>query len=205
MLLTGEEKRGRRETVTWEQIEAYLAQLGEKGCSAQTLSSYRWDLRSFWESLPQGELDRFTVLRWQEQMREKGYRLSTIKHRVSSANRLLAYLGLWEFQSEPPAQTGSQQQPQLTRREYLQLLRAARSQGKTRTYLLIKVFACTGMPINNLEQLTVESLDDPELPESLAKELREFAGEQGLTAGPVFVARSGQGMGWAPRKITRQI
>ena len=71
-MLTGEEKRGRRETVTWEQIEAYLAQLGEKGCSAQTLSSYRWDLRSFWESLPQGELDRFTVLRWQEQMREKG-------------------------------------------------------------------------------------------------------------------------------------
>ena len=82
------------------------------------------------ESLPQGELDRFTVLRWQEQMLEKGYRLSTIKHRVSSANRLLAYLGLWEFQSEPPAQTGSQQQPQLTRREYLQLLRAARSRGR---------------------------------------------------------------------------
>ena len=193
-MLTGEEKKGRRETVTWEQIEAYLAQLGEKGCSAQTLSSYRWDLRSFWESLPQGELDRFTVLRWQEQMREKGYRLSTIKHRVSSANRLLAHLGLWEFQSEPPAQSQTERQPQLTRREYLQLLRAARSQGKTRTYLLIKVFACTGMPINNLEQLTVESLDDPELPESLAKELREFAGEQGLTAGPVFVARSGQGI-----------
>lgn len=99
MLLTGEEKRGRRETVTWELIEAYLAQLGEKGCSAQTLSSYRWDLRSFWESLPQGELDRFTVLRWQEQMREKGYRLSTIKHRVSSANRLLGLYGRsWSHQ-----------------------------------------------------------------------------------------------------------
>ena len=102
VLLTGEEKRGRRETVTWEQIEAISGPAGRKGLLRPDAELLPVGSALLWESLPQGELDRFTVLRWQEQMREKGYRLSTIKHRVSSANRLLAYLGLWEFQSEPP-------------------------------------------------------------------------------------------------------
>ena len=193
-MLTGEEKRGRRETVTWEQIEAYLAQLGEKGCSAQTLSSYRWDLRSFWESLPQGELDRFTVLRWQEQMREKGYRLSTIKHRVSSGQQAAGPFGPVGVPKRTAGPIADRTAAPADQAGVPAAAAGGPVQGKTRTYLLIKVFACTGMPINNLEQLTVESLDDPELPESLAKELREFAGEQGLTEGPVFVARSGQGI-----------
>ena len=48
-------------------------------------------------------------------------------------------------------------QPELTRTEYLRLLQVARTLDRERAYLLVKVFALTGLRLGNLHQMTVEA------------------------------------------------
>lgn len=183
----------------WEQAEDYLREQARKGCAPETLRSYRWNLQYFFSALEEGLLTKNTAAQWRDNMLAQGYQPSTVKHRLSTVNRLLAFLGLWEFQGEyPQVPEGEQQQPELSRGEYLRLLSAARSQKKRRVYLLCKVFASTGVPLHDLEQLTVEALAQGEippgrpLPPTLRQELSAYAAERGLQSGPLFVTRSGR-------------
>ena len=97
--------------------------------------------------------------------------------------------------------------PAVTRTEYLKLLRTARGQGRQRIYLLIKFFALTGVPLQCLEQVTVELVRQGEgilsaqnrkekevcfyCPKGLQKEILGYAAQHGIYHGPVFVSRRG--------------
>lgn len=87
-----------------------------------------------------------------------------------------------------------------TRNEYLRLLLAAKSLHRERTYLLIKVFACTGIRINQLPDLTTEAVregcivySDFELriPNVLCDELLDYAERKGICSGAIFCTRNG--------------
>lgn len=95
--------------------------------------------------------------------------------------------------------------PQLTRDEYLALLRVARAQQQHQVYLLIKLFVLTGVPLQCLDQITVELvLDDHSriycqnreqpfsCPEGFRQELLDYIAEKNLVKGPVFVTRNGR-------------
>lgn len=138
-------------------------------------------------------------------MREKGYKPSTINQRLVSVNCLLAYLKLWEYQL-PLCPDVTDTQPELTRSEYLRLLSAARVLRKKRSYLLVKVFACTGIAVRELPKLTVEALKEGRLALTggegriipltgpFSKELLDYARQEGIKAGPVFVTRNGRNL-----------
>lgn len=96
--------------------------------------------------------------------------------------------------------------PELTRKEYLRLLQAAKSQGKERTYLLIKALGGAGLRVQELPQLTVAAVQKgtasfsyhnnrcrrvARLPQVLREELLDFAGREGIREGPVFQAAGG--------------
>ena len=91
------------------------------------------------------------------------------------------------------------------RQEYLRLLRAARAQGQRQLYLLVKLFALTGLPLQCLGQVTaaVVRAGGGELscrgqpftlclPDSLQRELLAYMEEQRTGSGPLFVSRSGR-------------
>lgn len=93
--------------------------------------------------------------------------------------------------------------PYITWEEYHRLLQAAQKGRLFRTYLLVKVFACTGIRIQELPQITVEAAKEghvtlPEqhravyLPHSLRRELLDYAGREGISQGPIFVTRTGK-------------
>lgn len=100
---------------------------------------------------------------------------------------------------------GVKQPPAMTRGEYLRLLCEARALGKHRLYLLIKLFVTTDLPPQCLDQVTVEVVEKGRAafhlhggevlfvcPEGLQDELLEYAQEQGIHQGSVFVTRGGQ-------------
>ena len=106
--------------------------------------------------------------------------------------------------------------PTLTRTEYLKLLRAARSLGKHRIYLLIKLFATTGVPIQCLNQVTAELVKQGrgtlryrdgtfqfQCPSVLQQELLAYMAENGIYRGPVFITRTGHL--WNRSNIFRQL
>ena len=207
MIQTAERQQGEKpDRITWEQIGDYLVDMEARGCTSESIKSYRRNLTIFFRFLPPDKrLDRRSVANWRDAMLEHGYMPRTVNNRVSSANGLLGYLGLREYQLPMQLKPMDSVQPELTRNEYLRLLSAARALGKERTYLLIKVFAVVGISLQELPELTVEAVEDGRvvlaagqgrkvfhIPDCLKDELLAYIRREGPHTGPVFVTRSGR-------------
>lgn len=194
----------RRAAVTMEQIEAFLRSLERRGRATGTIQAYRRSLTRFYQALPPDKrVGRDTLSRWRDDLLAQGYTARTVNAALSAANSLLDFLGQRECQLVRRLAVADQAQPELDRREYLRLLSAARTQGNERAYLLVKVFAVTGLPVHGLPELTVEAVRAnalaPEpggprrpIPASLREELLAYIRRRELTGGPVFVTRSGR-------------
>ena len=120
----------------WEQANAYLADLQSRGRTPGTIQTYRRNLLMFFRALPKdGRLDRAALARWRDAMVERGYTPRTVNVQLASANGLLEYLGLRDYQLPIRLKPAADEvQPELTRTEYLRLLSTARALGKERTY-----------------------------------------------------------------------
>lgn len=192
--------------IMWEQISAYLEDMEARGCTPESIKSYRRNLTLFFRFLPPDKrMDRRSVASWRDAMLEQGYMPRTVNNRISSANGFLEYLGLREYQlPEQIRPPDGDVQPELTRNEYLRLLSAARALGKERVYFLVKVFAVTGISLHHLPNLTTEAVREGRIvlkdgrtrqivpiPTCLRQELLDYLRRADIRVGPVFVTRSG--------------
>lgn len=198
---------GRAESVTMteELIDGFVEELTEKGRSQESLKNYRAILMGLYEFLPEDKrLDSESTGNWRRWLKESGYSARTINSRISALNSFLQYLGRREWQSDEFHYSNEDTQPELTRAEYVRLLQAAKASGRERSYLLIKTLGGAGVRIQELPQLTVESLVRGRaqlkchntdrvmhIPEPLRRELLDYARREGIKEGPVFVTQEG--------------
>ena len=199
-------RRARGIAVTREQMAAYLADLRGRGRSAGTVASYRGKLELLYRALPDGRIGGDTLRRWRDQLLAEGYSPSTVNVSIAAANSFLEWLGRRELQLTGQLSPESDVQPELTRTEYLRLLSTARALGQERVYLLIKLFASTGLQVHELGLVTVEAAGAGVLPRTggeapvrlpgcLREELLDYARRQGIPSGPIFRTRSGRPCG----------
>lgn len=184
-----------------ELIEEYLDALMEKGCTPETLKAYQMKLGQLYQYLPADKLIRADTLpQWQAALVEAGYAPRTVNTCTAAANGLVVYCGHREFQVDKPLKCEYGIQPELMRNEYLRLLSTARMLNKQQAYLLVKLFATTGLPLSDLPRLTVEAVvcgkitlsgSILHIPECLRLELLDYIQREGISSGPVFVTRSG--------------
>ncbi len=89
---------------------------------------------------------------------------------------------------------------ELTRDQYLALLKMARNMRKVLAYLAMRAFVSTGIQQQELLALTVEEVQTGEirtadrvihLPDSLREELLAYARRNGVSGGAIFVSKSG--------------
>ena len=184
-----------------EAVEGYLRALAAKGRGSETVRLYGAKLRALYQYLPADKrITRETLGQWQEALLESGYSPGTVNTHLSAANGLLDYMGRRDLQVSGRLEPDTPPQPELTRGEYLRLLQAARVTGRERTYLLIKLFALTGLRIGELPKVTVEAVEagrltaagEAPLPACLRRELLDYARRKSVRSGPVFVTRSGR-------------
>ena len=192
--------------LTEELIAQFLLEKERRGCVSDTVSGYRRHLLQLYQELPEDkEIRPGTLENWQSMLVEKGYAARTVNNWLSAANSLMEFCGRRELQVPDLPLPADDVQPELTRTEYLRLLSAARVLGKERAYLLVKVFACTGMTVRHLSLLTVEAVEENRLvlpvnglrrivhiPAPLRQELRDYIRREGISSGPVFVTRNGR-------------
>lgn len=195
-------------TVTWEEVCRYLDSLAARGRRRETIQVYRPKLEAFYHFLPEDKrVAADTLELWRAALLREGYSLCTANTHVSAANGLLAYLGRRDLQLIGQLDTEGEIQPELSRTEYLRLLATARNLGRERTYLMVKVFALTGIRVSELNRVTVRAVEEGRvltacdgraqyvlIPACLRKELTVYLRRVGITAGPVFVTRSGRPM-----------
>lgn len=195
-------------TVTWEEVCRYLDSLAARGRRRETIQVYRPKLEAFYHFLPEEKrVAADTLELWRAALLREGYSPGTANTHVSAANGLLAYLGRRDLQLIGQLDTEGEIQPELSRTEYLRLLATARNLGRERTYLMVKVFALTGIRVSELNRVTVRAVEEGRvltacdgraqyvlIPACLRKELTVYLRRVGITAGPVFVTRSGRPM-----------
>ena len=191
-----------------EEMEAFLASCEAEGRVEGTLQWYRRGLRYLYEALPEDKtIRRDTLERWREDLVEKGYAPSTINSFLSVSNAYLDFVGHREYQLAGQLKPETEIQPELTRAEYLRLLQTARSLGRERAYLLVKLFGTTGLTVQELEKVTVEAVKEGKLtvtpsrskqvlriPDGLQSELLDYAKRNGCLSGPIFLTKEGTPM-----------
>ncbi len=203
--------------MTEENLSQFLDSCNRRGISAVTVHSYKKHLEALYDYLPEGkEIHHGTLEKWRESLVQKGYVNSTVNAFLSVANVYLDFVGRREYQLPDRLKPMLEEQPELSRAEYLRMLEAARRCGKERDYLLIKLFGTVELNVRELSKLTVEAIRSGKLttewnhskkvvylPEVLKKELLAFAERRGIESGPVFQTRDGRPMNRA--YVTRMI
>lgn len=190
--------------ITEAVIRAFLADLTARGRSKATVRMYAARLRTLWDDLPPDKLiQRGTLAAWRDTLLSRGYSPSTVNTHLSAANSLLEYMDRRDLKLAGQLDAIPETQPELTRTEYLRLLQAARILERARLYLLVKVFALTGIRVGELHRVTIEAVNrgwiEPtgseqekiSIPECLQKELADYIVRHGIQSGPVFVSRTG--------------
>ena len=187
--------------LTFEMVEIFLNHLRAKGCKPGTLAKYRNVLLQMLSDLPGNRMpERGKLLLWRDSLLTRGYTPRTVNSYVSIANSLFVFLERRDLQINTLQRVDDSDQPELTRMEYLRLLQAAKFLEKERLYLLVKVFGSIGIPVQELEMLTVEAIkrgkvtggrQELRIPSGLKRELLAYAEREGVTKGPVFITKGG--------------
>lgn len=191
--------------LTQESIEQFLEACQSRGRVEGTLQWYRRGLNRLYQALPEDKFIRQGALeRWREELVEMEYTPGTVNMFLSIANSYLDFVGHRECQLASQLKPKSSLQPELTREEYVQLLRTAKALDKERLYLLVKLFASTGLSVQELPNVTVEAVQKGEIvhfphkveqrvriPECLRKELSGYIRRNGYTSGPIFQNKDG--------------
>lgn len=191
-----------------EDIQQFLDDYERMNRTKETVQFYRRKLERFYEDLPEDKtVRRGTLQNWRTSLLENGYALGSVNAFLSAANAYLDYIGHREYQLAGYMKEEKPPMPELSRAEYLHLLRTARSLGKEKVYLIIKLFASTGLFAQELPEVTVGAVQTGRIvcdqnkykqivtiPSCLKKELLDYAEKKGILFGPIFQTRDGRPM-----------
>ena len=194
--------------MTEDDMQRFLAAYESMNRREGTVQFYRRKLWRFYEDLSADKTIGYgTLEKWRESLLRHGYTTGSVNAFVSAANSYLDYIGHREYQLAGQLREEKGPQPELSRAEYLHLLRTAKALDKEKVYLLVKLFASTGLFAQELPEVTVEAVVEGKvvcaqnkykqivsIPGCLKKELLGYAQKNGIGTGPIFQTRDGRPM-----------
>lgn len=199
----------KRQKLQESMIPPYETALREAEKSAATMEKYLHHVRQFVAHDAGRRIDKALVLEYKT-------RLGKL-YAPSSANAALAavngFLRFWGFESccvrpfKVQKKLYCPEEKELTREEYVRLVRAAKEKNSERLALLLEAICATGIRVSELQFITVEAVSQGEaivtckgktrtvfLPAALQKKLRRYIQSQKIQSGSVFITRTGKPM-----------
>lgn len=192
--------------ITAELINTYKNHLIEEEKSSLTLEKYIRDITAFYLWIGDKTIEKTDVLKYKEFLTGK-YAPASINSMLSSLNSFFVYNEWFNLKVKTirvQRQMFLREDKELTKSEYDRLLKAAKSKGNQKLYLLMQTICGTGIRVSELKFITVESLRLKRatinlkgkmriviIPDSLCKILLKFTTESGIVSGSVFVTREG--------------
>ena len=202
------------------EIERYTAFLHKSEKTEGTIEKYVRDVRSFIEWIGKEALCKEKVIAWKESLIESKYEPVTINSMLSSLNLFLKYIGKADccvkflkiqrklYRSEDK---------ELTKDEYLRLVKAAEDKGDERMVLLLETICATGIRVSEVKYITVEvaergiaeialkgKIRTIILPGKLCRKLKKYARKRKIASGEIFLTGSGKALNrkqiWASMK-----
>ena len=194
-------------TLTPELIRRYIEHLREQERSPATLQKYAHDLHALRDFLDGGELTKTALIGWKAQLIE-AHAPATVNSMLAAVNGFLAFMGwrelsvrLLKIQKALFRDEGRE----LSRAEYARLVHAAEQSENERLALILQTICATGIRVSELKFITAEAVRTGRaeivnkgkrrvlfLPDQLRRLLKKYLQKQKITAGPVFVTRTGK-------------
>ncbi len=191
--------------LTTEQIRNFAQHLCQEEKSIATQEKYLRDVRAFSQYAPESEITKELIVAWKIHLIESNYAVRSINSMLASVNSMLDFLGLSQCKVKiirTQQQIYCTEDKELTKAEYLRLLAAT---GKNRQLNLVLQTICgTGIRVSELQYFTVEAIRCGEVtvacknktrtilvPGKLKKILLNYAKQKNITAGAIFVTRTG--------------
>ena len=192
--------------VTRKGIESFATFLREQERSATTIQKYVHDLTDLAGFLAGRPMTKELLLEWKEGVIGR-YAPASVNAMLAAVNRFLTFLGRNDLRLRPLKIQRTLFLPadkELTRAEYIRLVRAAQSRDNQRLALVLQTICATGIRVSELRFITAEAVRTGRaevtnkgkrravfLPEKLRRLLKSYLRAQKITAGAVFLSRRG--------------
>ena len=188
-------------------IQEYLLYLKEQERSNATIQKYAHDLYSMLEFLQGRIMSKSILIDWKQELIGK-YAPASVNTKLAAVNGYLQFRGWHDFILKPLKIQRSlflEEEKELTREEYVRLVKVAQAKENERLALVIQTICATGIRVSELKFITVEAVQGGRaeiankgkrrivfLPEQLRKVLKKYIQKQKKTAGAVFTTRTGK-------------
>lgn len=199
----------RSRTITLEMMKDYEEYLRREERSVNTIAKYARDLRAFFSFTAGNLLDKELVIQWKEKLTGI-YAPASVNSMLAAVNGFLDWRGMPQCKVKPlkiQKAIFARPEKELSREEYLRLLRAARERQGQRLPLLLQTICSTGIRVSELCFITVEAVRVGRaqvnckgkmrtvfLTKELCRVLCRYCREQMLETGPVFCTRNGKAL-----------
>ena len=196
--------------LTASRIDAFGQHLRQEERAAATIEKYQRDMREFTVWLNGRTVTKEVALDWKESLLRGGASPATVNGKLSALNSLFRFLGWDECRVKSlhlQRRVFREQGRELSREEYLRLLKTARSSGQERLELLMEAICSTGIRVSEVRYLTVEAVRGGRaminlkgkirtilLPGKLCRKLLRYTRKQKIASGEIFLARGGKSL-----------
>lgn len=190
-----------------ETIEKYLNYQREQERSPSTLQKYKHNLTELIKYLKGTKLTKTVLISWKEYLVEV-YAPASVNSMLAAVNGYVRFMGWPELSVKPLKIQKSlfiEEEKELTKKEYIQLVKAAQRKENKRLSLIIQTLASTGIRISELRFITVDAVHNGKavifnkgkrriifLPNNLRKLLKKYIRNKKKPAGAVFTTRTGK-------------
>ncbi|MDO4322974.1 MAG: tyrosine-type recombinase/integrase [Lachnospiraceae bacterium] len=191
------------------QLESYLNYLKQEERSKATINQYRRDIFRFLSSLDTEVLTKEAAVAYKQKLEQK-YRPVSVNTKLSALNSFFIFIRKKELcmkllKIQRTAYCPAERE--LSREEYLRLVKAAEKRKNEKLALLLQTICSTGIRVSEVKYITVEAIDQGEalirlkgktrtilIPRKLQKNLKKFIHREKISSGPVFVTRTGRSL-----------
>ncbi len=190
-----------------KKFEDYL-RLQEK--SKNTIEKYVRDITAFSKYLSGRSIRKEIAIDYKNELLAKKYAISSINSIIASLNQLFVFLNTTDCKLKSikvQRQSFCSEEKELTKAEYVRLIKTAKREGNERLNLLIQTICGTGVRVSELQFITVDAVRKGKatiflkgktrtifIVNELQRKLLHYVAEQHITEGSVFVTRTGKPM-----------
>ena len=199
--------RTKNHTLTAALIRRYADHLREQERSVATIQKYAHDLTALLEYLQGEALTKALMIGWKEAL-SADHAPATVNSMLVAVNGFLRFMG-WHaltvrlLKIQRPL--FREERRELSKAEYARLVDAAQRAGDERLALILQTICATGIRVSELRFISAEAVRSGRaevcnkgkrrtvfLPDRLRRLLKAYLKKQKITAGAVFVTRTGR-------------
>jgi len=185
-------------------LEEYVIHLMENELSENTIKSYKKDILHFYNWLGEKEITKLNLIEYKKSLFDN-FATSSINLKIVTINKYLRWMGYDNLKLKiNKMQTKNIADEIMTVRDYERVIKMALKLKKVKIAMIMQTLRYTGIRIDELKYVTVESLKKKSnscynkgkyrmivLPTKLADDLKKYCKNNNIKSGIIFTGRLG--------------